>query len=618
MWLSYRAVAIVALNSSALLWMTGQSSALMTAARPSVVNPSAATDPTPGSSEYHVAVAGAGGVFVTVYSSTDSLNGTIGSDYDILAVRSTDAGRTWSDAVAVDSEAATDGALNLTAGLSTNGEGVWNAVWDANGDALLAARSVDNGATWNSRTVVAAGGVFPDVASSGSASVTVWQASNVPGYGSDHDIFYARSGDAGGSWSAPAALNPGAASDVATDLYPRVTTDGGGNWVAVWEEVGIVRAVRSTDDGLTWGSSVVLGPKGDSGGLNPVDVATDRDGRWIAIWETYGVSSIEGISGGDTDLAYAMSTDAGFTWSTPKALLGDATTDDAYERRPRLEANSQGGFQAVWSQSLDSFGGTVGNDSDIFGSRSLDGGAHWSGRALVNANGSHDVASFPGSYDSEPDIAVDQAGNWVVAWMSTDSLDQTIGADSDVLANASHDDCPAAPRSDCASASTPRGSRLTIKNGPGGKDRLIWTWAGLGTVAADLGDPTAGGGYVLCLYDKVGADQRQVLEMDALGAATCNAAGSACWSATATGFRYKDSTNRNGATKAFTATAGAGESGKFRATGTGPTLSLPSLPLSLAPQVQAQVINTATDACWSATYSAAVRNDASQFKARSD
>jgi len=447
----------------------------------------------------------------------------------------------------------------------------------------------------------------------------VGETADLPGYGNDGDVFYARSSDGGASWSTLAALNPDAASDGDTDGWPRVATDGAGNWVAVWEQFDQIRAVRSTDDGVSWGSSVVVGLEGVSGGSNPVDIATDRNGRWIAIWETYGVQSIEGIAGGDTDLAYAVSTDVGLTWTTPKALLGDESTDDAYERSPKLEANSRGEFQAVWRQSLDSFGGTVGSagiyDADIFGARSLDGGEHWSGRALVNANGAHDAQN---SYDAEADIAVDQSGNWLVAWMSSDSLDQTIGEDTDVLANASHDDCPAAPRNDCAAASSPRGSRLTVKNGPGGKDRLIWSWSGAATLAADFGNPTASGGFTLCLYDKVGADLRLVFEMDALGAVTCNAAGSACWSTTASGFRYKDGSNRNGATKVFTATAGSGESGRFRVTGTGPTLALPTLPLALSPQVQTQLINTATNACWTATYSAAVRNDTSQFKARSD
>ena len=609
----YRVAAIVAL---ALWWCDADRCfALMTASRPAVVNPNAAFDSSTAFDGIP-AVAGASGVFVTVYESEDSLGGTIGDDFDILAVRSTDGGHTWSAAVPVNSSASSDGAVgDYAPSLSTDGQGTWTAVWKSSDGSgcLWSARSIDNGATWSERVLVAEKAYSPQVLSAQAVSIVVWHADDV-GYGVDHDVFYARSTDGGLSWSAPLPLEPGAASDVGWDGDARVTTDGAGVWVAVWKEYETIRSVRSTDDGVSWNSPVPLGPI-DFGVSEGIDIATDRNGRWIAVWGTQGTEGIAGISGGDTGIAYAVSTDAGISWSTPKALLPDEATDAAYEGSPRLTANGRGEFQVVWYQSaLDSIGRTVGKDSDLFGSRSVDGGERWSGRALVNSNGSRDSSD---AIDVDAAISADQAGNWVVVWNSTDPLNQTIGADLDVLSTASHDDCPVAPRVDCATASE-RGSRLTIKVGSGGRDRLLWTWSGAGTTAADLGNPTTGDGYMLCLYDKVGADFRAVFEMDALGAVTCNISGSPCWNATATGFHYKDSTNLNGATKTVSASATPDERGKFRLVGAGPTLSLPAIPLALSPQVQVQLINTGTDACWSATYSTAVRNDAGSFKAVAD
>jgi len=37
------------------------------------------------------------------------------------------------------------------------------------------------------------------------------------------------------AWTGPAALNTNAATDSGNDYFSQVTTDGAGNWVAVWE-----------------------------------------------------------------------------------------------------------------------------------------------------------------------------------------------------------------------------------------------------------------------------------------------------------------------------------------------------------------------------------------------
>ena len=52
--------------------------------------------------------------------------------------------------------------------------------------------------------------------------------------GTDWDILVSRSTDHGASWSAPAALNTNADSDSGDDYYPQLSTDGAGNWVALW------------------------------------------------------------------------------------------------------------------------------------------------------------------------------------------------------------------------------------------------------------------------------------------------------------------------------------------------------------------------------------------------
>jgi len=54
---------------------------------------------------------------------------------------------------------------------------------------------------------------------------------------SDLDILFARSIDAGVTWTAPSPLNTDADIDAEDDFYPQVSTDGLGKWVAVWQHV---------------------------------------------------------------------------------------------------------------------------------------------------------------------------------------------------------------------------------------------------------------------------------------------------------------------------------------------------------------------------------------------
>jgi hypothetical protein len=65
--------------------------------------------------------------------------GTIGSDYDILVARSSDAGATWSSAAPLNTNAATDSGYDYNPQVSVDGAGNWVAVWhstDTLGDTI--------------------------------------------------------------------------------------------------------------------------------------------------------------------------------------------------------------------------------------------------------------------------------------------------------------------------------------------------------------------------------------------------------------------------------------------------------------------------------------------------
>ena len=68
--------------------------------------------------------------------------------------------------------------------------------------------------------------------------------------GTDSDILVARSTDNGATWTAPAALNTNATTDTWGDAFPEVTTDGAGNWVAVWTSSENLSGTIGTDDDI--------------------------------------------------------------------------------------------------------------------------------------------------------------------------------------------------------------------------------------------------------------------------------------------------------------------------------------------------------------------------------
>jgi hypothetical protein len=164
---------------------------------PTALNTNAGDDYFP-----HLATDGAGH-WVAVWRSLDDLGGTIGSDWDILTARSEDNGATWTDPVALNTNAATDSGNDDNPQVATDGNGHWVAVWESPDDL---------------------GGTI----------------------GTDYDILVARSDDNGATWSAPAPLNTSAGPKLWADNMPSITTDGTGHW-PLGGGVGVGRPSRGNN-----------------------------------------------------------------------------------------------------------------------------------------------------------------------------------------------------------------------------------------------------------------------------------------------------------------------------------------------------------------------------------
>ena len=424
------------------------------ATTPVALNTNAATDSgfdaTP-----QVTTDGAGN-WVAVWSSNEFLSFTIGTDPDILVARSTDNGTTWTPPTALNFTAAFDFGPDFNPQVTTDGLGNWVAVWDSTenlggtigtDEDILVARSTDNGTTWtfptalNTNAADDLGADFhPQVTTDGAGNwVAVWVSNDTLGgtIDTDFDILYALSTDNGANWTLPAALNTFAANDSAFDIGPQVTTDGLGNWVAVWQSdenlFGIgpdadILLARSVNDGATWGTPAALNINavGDTGGdFNP-QVTTDGLGNWVAVWDSK--ENLGGAIGTDRDILTATATGNGGLWTAPTSLKNNAATDGgAGDFDPEVTTDGLGNWVAVW-HSRDSLGGTIGTDDDNLFARSVNNGATWTDPAALNKNAVGDSA-----FDFRSQVTTDGSGNWVAVWQSDDSLGGTIGTDDDIL-----------------------------------------------------------------------------------------------------------------------------------------------------------------------------------------
>ncbi len=219
---------------------------------PAALNSNAATDT--GADWHPCLVTNGNGNWIVSWYSDDDLGIELGTDYDILYSRSADHGATWSAVNALNTNASLDEGSDSDVTLATDGNGTWIAAWNSTDPLnftigtdtdILWSRSTDNGSTWTApaplnataATDNAAVDREPCLRTDGNGTwMAIWESSNSLGstIGTDRDILYATSVDAGTTWSNPAAASPNAATDSGNDESPCMATDGNGVWIAAW------------------------------------------------------------------------------------------------------------------------------------------------------------------------------------------------------------------------------------------------------------------------------------------------------------------------------------------------------------------------------------------------
>lgn len=404
------------------------------------------------------------GNWLVVWHSNDTLGNTIGTDGDILFSRSTDNGTTWSAPMALNTNAYSDQSIDTDPRIATDGNGDWLVVWQSNNHLnntigtdydILVSHSGDHGITWSAPSVLNKN-AFTDSGYDKNAQIVtdcagnwivIWYSNDSLNntLGTDMDILISRSVNNGNTWIAPVAMNSNASTDSAQDLSPKIATDGNGNWLVVWQSIEIIEdtigtdgdilIARSGDNGTTWSSPVALNINAftDTGHDYDPDITTDGNGNWVAVWQSrenlcsvsYSLPPI--CIGTDEDILVSRSDDNGVTWSAPAALNTNAVTDSGNDTSPEIVTDGKGNWLAAWV-SFDSLGDTIGPDRDILMSLSRNMGASWTPPLPLNTNATEDSGT-----DYGPQLAVDNQGNCLVVWYSTENLDGTIGTDLDIL-----------------------------------------------------------------------------------------------------------------------------------------------------------------------------------------
>lgn len=265
--------------------------------------------------------------------------------------RSRDRGRTWSDAAPLFGAAAPIGAAAVPA-RSRAGTWVVPEFREVNctdecerGDlAAYIARSGDDAHTWlSSQLVHERSGlrffdgfrVFSDTARTDDAGawIVAWieQPSTLEP-GSDGFLRIVRSADDGISWDAPLVVADWAERD-AFAADPALLAVGAGRWVVAWTmrrggadsaEPDFIYGAHSSDDGRTWSAPAPLSGAPDEQG------GSDRSAKLVAGPDSAVLLVWQHTAPGETltEYRFAISEDAGASWSTPARLspLLDAAT----------------------------------------------------------------------------------------------------------------------------------------------------------------------------------------------------------------------------------------------------------------------------------------------------
>ncbi len=197
---------------------------------------------------------------------------------------------------------------------------------------------------------------------------------------------------------------------------PAVAVDTDGDFVVVWLSfVSLsaewdIRGQRYGSNGSPAGGEFQVNTYTTEYQLDPA-VAMDADGDFVVVWQSRGSSS-------DDDWGYSIQGQRFYSDGNPAGnqfQVNSYTSGD--QERPAVGMSADGGFVVVWDS--DRSGGTDNSDLSIQGRVFSSAGSPITPQAQVN--------NYTIGHQFEPEVGVNDAGDFVVVWSSLGSN----GDDSD-------------------------------------------------------------------------------------------------------------------------------------------------------------------------------------------
>lgn len=285
--------------------------------------------------------------------------------------------------------------------ITVDGAGGVNVAWvnrvSGNNHEIYFKRSGDSGATWGQKVNISNNGrrcYNPDIAMDEKGNINVvWNdyflaESITPSL----ELYLGRSADNGGNWNVGNIENTLEEGWFPGSSNPCIALDSGGNINVAWHEnteYGSfeLRFGRSTDNGVNWGQTtdITTGFNLDS---NYPDIALHNTYVYL-VWHTQGYTS------GNSDVYFCSSVDNGADWGQPICL-----STARYIARPVIETDSTGTIVVFWEDDPQNF-------SDIYFRRSTNNGASWN--TVANISDTQGDSLYPAA-------AIDSAGNINLLW----------------------------------------------------------------------------------------------------------------------------------------------------------------------------------------------------------
>jgi len=220
---------------------------------------------------------------------------------------------------------------------------------------------------------------------------------------------------------------------------------------------------------VAWSQKVPVGPEfqvntittGYQGIFHGPAIASDAAGNFVVVWNNYrGYGGAPIISGQRFDSAGAP-TGAEF------AIASSPYEYDYYGAAPHVASDSAGNFVVVWESSYMAAGLGDTYGTGIVGKRYDSSGSAVGSEFLVNA--------YTESWQLNPKIASDSAGNFVVVWLQYADPNFISGRRFDSSGNAIGDEFQVSPAGHIGYTGVDEDSDgIEIASGPAGNFMVVW------------------------------------------------------------------------------------------------------------------------------------------------